>query len=162
VWKPKLLKKYQCGIEEVWEAGQKELRIIDVLEPIVGAGKLVMSEQLVDEDWQQCLQYPMQGREVYSLLWQIARITRDRGSLIHDDKLDALAGSVRFWAEHVAVDDAKAVAAAKNAEYRKLMNNPLGSGRPLPMTFGLKNNIPNALARHGLGGLNPIRRNDGR
>jgi hypothetical protein len=158
VWKPKLLKHYQCGIEDVWETGQKELRIIDVLEPIIGAGKFVVSEELIHEDWERCSQYPLQSKGVFSLFWQLARITRDKGSLIHDDRLDAVAGSTRHWAEHVAADSLKAVAAAKQSEYRNLMNNPLGNGRPLNHPFFKGSHLPNALARHNLSGLNPLRR----
>ncbi|MDC1501389.1 phage terminase large subunit, partial [Octadecabacter sp.] len=32
VWQPLLFRKHQCEIEDVWESGQKELRIIDTLE----------------------------------------------------------------------------------------------------------------------------------
>jgi hypothetical protein len=140
-----------CGIEEVWEAGQKELRIIDILEPIINAGKLILAEEMISDDWSSVQKYPSQLRQTYSLIWQMARVTRDKGSLIHDDRLDAFAGACRPWAEHVAIDDAKAVAAAKNAAYRKLMSNPLGDGRPLPGNFGIqfRHSAMNALSRVG-------------
>lgn len=35
----------------------------------------------------------------------MAKISRERGSLIHDDSLDAVAGSVRKWVEMLAVDE---------------------------------------------------------
>jgi hypothetical protein len=34
----------------------------------------------------------------------MTRITRDRGALRHDDRLDALEGSVAYWVEQMAVD----------------------------------------------------------
>lgn len=120
------------GIEEVWETGQKELRIIDVLEPLLGSGKLIMDESMIQDDWISIQKYPVDLRNTYSLFWQLARITRDKKSLIHDDRLDALAGSCRHWAEAVAADDLKAVAAARRDQYAKMMNNPLGNGRPMP------------------------------
>lgn len=153
VWLPKLRKVHQCGIEEVWETGQKELRIIDVLEPIIGAGKLVVNEDVITQDWQQCQKYSGDTRQTYSLFWQLARITRDRGALIHDDRLDAVAGSARHWVEYLSIDDEKAKAAARDAEYRKMMQNPLGNGRPLQgFTPGLTSD--NALTKHGLSGSN--------
>lgn len=167
IWLPRLRKAQteknikHCEVEEVWESGQKELRIIDVLEPIIGSGKFVMHEDLIQQDWDQCQMYPGDKRQVYSLLWQIARITRDRGSLIHDDRLDAVAGSARHWAEFLSIDDEKAKAAAKNDAYRQMMANPLGNGRPMPGIqgqHGLSLGSPNALQRHGLGTVQHLRR----
>jgi hypothetical protein len=158
VWLPKLKSEFDKrglkhpGIEEVWEAGQKELRIIDVLEPMIGAGKFICYEGLIDQDWSSCQKYPADIRQTYSLIWQLARITRDKGSLIHDDRLDAVAGSARYWVEALSVDDAKAVAAAKDTLYRKLMSNPLGNGRSIPGWQHGPNAAPNALAKHGLHG----------
>jgi hypothetical protein len=37
-------------------------------------------------------------------MYQLSRITRDRGALTHDDRLDALAIAVAYWAEHMAQD----------------------------------------------------------
>jgi len=77
----------------------------------------------------------------------MSRITREPGSLLHDDRLDAVAGSARYWVEALAQDEAKAAAAAKQEQYKKLMNNPLGDGRKLPGFHGLRNNTPNALSK---------------
>lgn len=148
VLRPKLKKVLPtCGIEDVWESGQKELRIIDILEPIINAGKLILAEEIIEDDWAAVQQYPSQVRQTYSLIWQIARITRDKGALIHEDRLDAFAGTCRPWAQHVAADDLKAVAKAKEASYKKMMNNPLGNGRPLPGAWG---------AQYRDGGLNVL------
>jgi len=155
VWLPKLKAAFDKlhiphpGIEEVWEAGQKELRIIDVLEPMIGAGKFIMYEGLIQSDWDQCQHYPMEKRKTYSLLWQMARITKDRDSLIHDDRLDAVAGSARYWVDALSQDTQKAIAKAKNEAYKKLMENPLGNGRPLP-GHDTYNVYHNALQKHGL------------
>jgi hypothetical protein len=159
VWKPTLHREYKepVGIEEVWESGQKELRICDILEPVIGAGKLVISMDLLKNDWDRVQVYPMEFRQTYSLFWQMARITRDKGALIHDDKVDALAGFVRIFAEHLHADDAKARAAARNAAYKALMSNPLGNGRKLPGTFGKPIKVANALGKHGLSGTGHIK-----
>ncbi|QWY83441.1 terminase large subunit protein [Rhizobium phage RHph_X3_9] len=129
IWEPKLIAAHKCGIEEVWESGQKELRIIDILEPVINSGKLIVHEDVILEDWNQTQRYPAESRNTYSLFWQLARITRDKGALIHDDRLDAVASAVRFWVEALNQDDEKAKAAARQAQYREMMNNPLGTGR---------------------------------
>lgn len=155
VWQPMVLKVHQCGIEEVWETGQKELRICDILEPVIGAGKLVMHEQIIEQDWIDCYKYPSDIRQTYSLLFQMARITKDRRSLIHDDRLDALAGSVRHWVDALGVDDIKTKLAAQRDNYNRMMNDPLGEGRPMPGFPGLNKYgvAVNALDKFKPGGM---------
>jgi hypothetical protein len=150
IFQPVLFKKAKAagltiGIEEVWESGQKELRIIDTLEPIISAHRLIVDIKLLQKDWDMVQRYAAEHRSVFSLFFQIARITRDKGSLIHDDRLDALAGSCRHWVDALAQDAAKISAQIKNTNYQKLISNPLGNGRPLP---GLRDyKAPNALSK---------------
>ncbi|QXV74306.1 terminase large subunit protein [Rhizobium phage RHEph15] len=129
IWEPVLVQSHKCGIEEVWESGQKELRIIDILEPVINNGKLVVHEDLFREDIESIQRYPAADRNTYSVWLQLARITRDKGALIHDDRLDALASAVRFWVEALNADDEKARAAARADTFRKMMKDPLGTGR---------------------------------
>lgn len=134
-----------CGIEEVWESGQKELRIIDTLEPIISANKLVVDPIVLIRDWDSVQKYAAEKRSAYSLFFQLARVTRDKGALIHDDRLDALAGSCRHWVEHLALDARKAAAKIKNENFQKMASNPLGNNRSLP---GFKKwEAPNALSK---------------
>ncbi len=140
IWQPHLQKalkevNHTAGIEEVWESGQKELRIIDILEPVISSNRLIMDADLIKRDWEMVQRYPAEQKAVFSLLFQIARITRDKGSLIHDDRVDALAGSVRHWVEALAQDKEKVAAKIKNDNYQKMVTNPLGSGRKLKL-FG--------------------------
>lgn len=166
VWLPKLRKAILAAglppvdVEETWSTGQKELRIIDTLEPVIGGGKLVVHEDLIQEDWDQCQQYSNDKKDTYSLFWQLARLTRDRGSLIHDDRLEAVAGSVQHWVEYLSVDEQKAITAAKNKAYEDMMKNPLGDGRPMPgynAMYGLLGETT-ALSKHGLGSVGHLRR----
>ena len=135
VWTPLLLKEHKCGIEGVWESGQKELRIISVLEPVIGSGRLVVDEGLLKSDWERCQKYSAEKRGSYSFFFQLARITRDRGALMHDDRLDAVAGSVRHWVDRLAQDKEKAQAKARQDQYNNMIRDPLGTGREVP---GLK------------------------
>lgn len=158
VWRPRLAKKHTCAIEEVWESGQKELRIIDVLEPIIGSGKLIVHEELLHLDWERCQKYPGDVRQTYSLFWQLSRITKDKGSLIHDDRLDSVAGSVRHWVENLTVDDEKAVAAARDAAYRKMVQNPLGYEKALPAAMRPFGGLVQTVNRFGLGKIGHLGR----
>lgn len=148
IWMPhlqKALKEIQhvAGLEEVWESGQKELRIIDILEPMISSNRLIMDVDLIKRDWDTVQKYPAEKRSTYSLLFQIARITRDKGALFHDDRLDALAGSCRHWVEALAMDRDKVAAKIREDNWKKLVSNPLGSGRSVPGLSGFK--TPNLL-----------------
>lgn len=143
------------GVTDVWETGQKELRIIDCLEPVLGAGKLVIHEDLIQKDFLSIQKYASDNRGTYSLFWQLARITRDKKSLLHEDRLDALAGSVRYWVEALAQDDAKARAAAANKKYEAMMMNPKGDGRPMP---GYGPSAQPAVNRFGIGRIGRLGR----
>jgi hypothetical protein len=111
-WRPVMQRMYKesgfemCPrIEDVWESGQKELRIIDTLEPLMARHKLIVHEDVIQYDLDSVLKYPIDVRETYKFFHQLSKISRDRGSLIHDDAIDALAGSVRRWVDRMAVDE---------------------------------------------------------
>lgn len=143
VWQPRLLREHRCEIEDVWETGQKELRIIDVLEPVLGSGRLIIDEGLIEQDWEDCQKYPIEKRASYSLFYQLSRVTRVKDSLVHDDRLDALAGSVRHWVEALRQDSMKIVNQQRKRAWAERMKNPLGDGTKMPAA---------TLAKLGLGG----------
>lgn len=131
IWQPYLLKEHLATIEDVWESGQKELRIIDLIEPVLGSGRLIMDLSIIEQEQATLEKYPIQDRPSYSLFYQLARITRAKGCLKHDDRLDALASAIRPWVESLKQDEDKVNLAAKRAAYEKKMKDPLGNGRPL-------------------------------
>lgn len=131
-WQPTLFKAHQCTVEDIWESGQKELRIIDTLEPVIGSGRLIVEEDLIAQDWATVQKYPVERRASYSFFAQLEKITRDRGALFHDDRIDAVAGAVRHWVQDLAQDDEQARYAAQRKAYDEMMKNPLGNGRALP------------------------------
>lgn len=156
-WEPKLISQHKCGIEDLWESGQKELRIIDILEPVIASGKLVVHEDLITEDWLECAKYAQDVRQTYSLLFQMARITREKGALIHDDRLDALAGAVRHWVEALGIDEMKAKLAASRENYNRMVKDPLGTGRPMKGFPMQAYAMPSMLAKHKLGSIGHFR-----
>lgn len=131
VWRPKLFRKHSCAVEDDWSSGQKELRIIDTLEPIIGSGRLIVDIDLLLEEQASLAHYPAQDRSSYSMFYQLARITRDKASLRHEDRLEAVAGACRMFVESLQIDDKKASAAAARELYNKRMADPVGSGRPV-------------------------------
>lgn len=71
---------------KIWT--QKEKRICDSLEPVTCAHRLVLNTLVA------------QNRD---LVFQMTHITRDRGCLDHEDELDALAGAVSEFLDHLSL-----------------------------------------------------------
>lgn len=99
LFSPVMTKIHRCTITEVKSKGQKEQRIADVLEPVLGSHKLVVQESVIEEDYRSACNHDGQFDIKYCGFYQLTRLTRDRGSLAHDDRLDALAIGVQFFVE---------------------------------------------------------------
>lgn len=85
---------WSCNVETVRVSGQKEVRIIDNLEPILNQHRLVIHPEVAKDE---VLQH------------QLTRITRLRGCLDHDDRVEALAMAVWSWRQDMAQDPTRAV-----------------------------------------------------
>jgi hypothetical protein len=106
---------YPVTIEEVKHSKQKELRIIDTLEPVMNQHRLVMSASVIKDDAKVNLDDGVDRSLTYSLFYQLTRLTRERGCLVHDDRLDALAMSVGYWATRVGASVDEAIEAERQA-----------------------------------------------
>jgi len=102
--KPYLHKSYPCTVEEVRHNIQKERRIIDTLEPVMNQHRLVFDIGVIRDDYESTKQYATEKALHYSLMWQMSRITRAKGALAYDDRLDVLSMAVGFWVEQMAQD----------------------------------------------------------
>jgi hypothetical protein len=107
---PILNRIYPCTLSEVRHNKQKELRIIDVLEPVMNQHRLVVDKKVIKQDYESCQHLPPESALRYQLFYQLTRITRDRGALVNDDRLDALAMAVQYWTEAMAQDVEKRMA----------------------------------------------------
>ena len=114
------------GVEEDYVTGQKEARIIATLEPIIGRGALVFDESILEDEEASLQRYDLSLRDSYCVLNQISKMTRERGALIHDDRVDALEGACRHFSAALAVDQQKAVEAANAREHAEWVKNPTG------------------------------------
>lgn len=102
--KPILNKIYPVTTEEVRHSKQKELRIIDTLEPVMNQHKLIIDPKVIQHDFDSVQHHPPEKAQRYMLTYQMTRITKTRGALAHDDRLDALAMGVAYWVEQMAAD----------------------------------------------------------
>lgn len=115
----------ECAVHDVFETGQKELRIIDTLEPIMGAGNLVIDEDVLLDDWASTSHHPADKRQLFTLMFQFTKVTRDRGALVKDDRLDALAGAVAHWVGALSQDSKLKEQALRDAEIARWAADPL-------------------------------------
>jgi hypothetical protein len=104
LFKPYLQTTYPVSLEEVRHSKQKELRIIDTLEPVMNQHKLIIDPKVLQKDYDSVQHRPPEKAMRYMLAYQMTRITKDRGSLAHDDRLDVLAMAVAYWVEQMAAN----------------------------------------------------------
>ena len=116
VLKPYLVKAdAACRIEPVRSNMQKELRIIDTMAPIMQTHRFAVDRRVIEAD-ADLVKNAKDDKDVsYSLFYQLTRLTHDRGSLLHDDRLDAVAMAVQ-WLQEQAAQDQKIRAQDRMAE----------------------------------------------
>lgn len=101
---PFFIKEHPCMVEEVKHSKQKEARIIDTLEPVMNQHKLIVDRNVIIWDYESTKDLPPEKALKYQLMYQMSRITRERGALPHDDRLDCLSMAVGFWVEQMGQD----------------------------------------------------------
>ena len=121
--KPHLAKvHHQCEVEEVRHNIQKEKRIIDTLEPIMNQHRLIVCSSVIQQDrlsiTDLSVDIEKDDRIKYQLFYQMSRITKQRGALAKDDRLDVLAMAVANFIESMAMD-AGLEQAARDARRRQ-------------------------------------------
>lgn len=107
---------YPCTIEDgEWSKNQKEVRIIETLEPILDQHKLVVSMEVIEQDYASTEAYEGDRSHEYRLMYQLTRCTLEKGALAHDDRLEALAGCVAYYLPYMSRDSDRAHLEAKHA-----------------------------------------------
>lgn len=119
--KPYLRRIWPCTIEEVRSSTQKERRIIDTLEPVLNQHRLVVDPKVIEADYAGCQELPPDKRLSYQLFYQLSRITKEKGSLRHDDRLDALAMAVAYFRRSAAMDVDAMVEERKKADVERML-----------------------------------------
>lgn len=125
--KPVLTKVHPCTIEEVRHNTQKERRIIDTLEPVMNQHRLVVDPKVIQEDYESAQRYPNDSQLKYQLIYKLSRLTRQRGAITHDDRLDALSMAVAYWTEQMAQDVDKRIMDRKEDLLKEELDKFLGN-----------------------------------
>ena len=111
--KPYLMRYHPCEVENVRNNKTKEFRIIDTLEPVMNSHRLIIDRKVVDKDYRSNPNEAPERKLKLQLFYQMSRITRHKGSLVHDDILDALSGAVSYWTDYMSADE------DRNIQHRK-------------------------------------------
>lgn len=115
--RPYLTKHHPCEIVEERSVGQKERRMCDTLEPIIQSHRLVILEEVVKRDYK--------APAEYQLLYQMTRLTREKGALRHDDRIEALSMAVADHVEYLAQDVSQTEEDILKAAQMKMMEDYL-------------------------------------
>lgn len=112
---PVLQRIYPCTLEEVKASNRafKEQRICDILEPVLSQHRLIVDRKVIEDDFRSTQTLPPEEQLARQAFYQLTRITRDRGALRHDDRLEAIAWAVWYWTQHMAADVDKRLDAEK-------------------------------------------------
>jgi hypothetical protein len=130
-----------CGVVGEYSTGQKERRIIDSFVSAMQRHKVIVHKDVFDSDRECGKQHSAEKRLKYSMFYQMSNITTDRGSLEHDDRLEAAAGAVRHWKAVLVVDEDKAAEHRRAAEAQEFLANPMGYPDQPKKAKGIRRNI---------------------
>ena len=111
LFKVVLQRIYPVTVEAIYSSGQKENRIIEALEPIMNRHRLVLDSRIIEDDYRSVQDLPAEQSLKYQLVYQMSRITRDRRSLRHDDRLEALSMAVGYWTQKMDADEDRMIQA---------------------------------------------------
>ena len=119
------------GVEDgEFATAMKEQRICDAIEPVLNTHKLVFNKEILTSDVTSTKHHSPDRRKVFQLLFQMAHIYREKGALLHDDRVDVLHQAVRYFAKDLARDALKEREKQEQAEMQKWFADPLGRGKP--------------------------------
>jgi hypothetical protein len=92
---------------------------------------LIVDEKIIHDDYNSTKHLPPEKALKYQLFYQMSRLTRDKGSLAHDDRLDVLAMAVQYWVDQMSRDVDDAMMSHKrdklSQELNTFMNHALGN-----------------------------------
>lgn len=114
------------GVRGEYSTGQKERRIIDSMVSATQRHRIIIHQRVFESDIKYNKQHSLEKRLTYSVFHQFSNITTDRNSLEHDDRLEAMAGAVRYWKDVLAIDEERAAKLRKMQASREFMENPMG------------------------------------
>lgn len=104
---------YVVGIENHKVSGQKEVRIINNLRPILSSHRLVIDAEVAKQDVLEARRGAAASGSGVSMmersgLYQLTHMTHARGALRKDDRVDVLSNAMVYWQDYLNQDALKA------------------------------------------------------
>ena len=112
----------------------------DVLEPVMNSHKLIMNRPVIEKDYAGGQDLPPDKARQYQLVYQMSRLTRERGALRHDDRLDALAMAVQFHVDAMARDTDLEMKDIREQRHEDMLQDYMEN--PTGITFGKRPATP--------------------
>jgi hypothetical protein len=109
--------KVGMAFEESRATTQKESRIIDTLEPVLNQHRLILDQRLIDWDYRSNPDQAPEERLPRMLMYQLTRMTKEKGAVRHDDRVDALALGVKYFQDVLAISAKEASISNKRHEW---------------------------------------------
>lgn len=103
LWKAGVKASFIDDKEFTWSRGNKELRILDVMEPLVQSHRLTVDRKVIEEDLLVQRDTPR-----YSFVQQFTRMERVKGAIQNDDRIEAVSMACSYWETMMARDKDKA------------------------------------------------------
>ena len=88
--------------------------------------RLIVDKKVIEDDANSIKAYPLEKQQQYSLFYQMTRITKDRGCLNHDDRLDCLSMMVADCLDMMSVDADSQIQQRLDDEYEKYIEYVFG------------------------------------
>ena len=126
LFKPVLTRIYPVTIDPdgVRSMVQKERRIIETLEPVMNQHRLVIDPIIFKRDGDK-------EEKHRTFTYQMTRLTKERGALLHDDIIDALSIAVKYWLDALSRDQDRALEDHRTQllddELSRFMDNVFGT-----------------------------------
>jgi hypothetical protein len=100
---------------------------MDTMEPLLQSHRLVVDRRVIEEDL-----VVQEDTERYSLVYQLTRMSRLKGALANEDRLEAVAMACSYWTDRLDRDKDKMhekhKQELKEKELKKFMDNAISFG----------------------------------
>ena len=124
-----LMKVYPCTIIDDFNVkGQKEARILDNTIPLFTNHQIVFNEDKIREEVEWVQKNPVENLQ-YSLMYQITHMTYERGCVVHDDRIDALAIACQYISDMVLVSAESRLQDIKDKELEEWLHDKIYSNK---------------------------------
>lgn len=126
LFEPHLTRIHPCTLSEERATKTKEWRIIDTLEPVMAQHRLIVDPEVIRGDFESTKSYEGEMRRAKTLIFQMTRMTKVKGALRKDDRIDALAGLVARFTDIMNQDDQKREAEERAAQMKAELERHIG------------------------------------